>query len=346
MTTQNQENKYPNADFKIYLDHLKGIWLARDPLMHDILYRQYIIDLDSKKYGWILDDKMNVYNKVQYLIMTYQKELKNLELVELDSISRASSLLQISSDNDFTDLYQKSLYSFSEETYPILLTKIRSLQKRYHEAISRLNRQNRSHLYYEINGSSTSLSISPNDDCDDILQDAHLMMLQKIHQHGFIYPETESPKTPFNALFRLMAKRLWLMLIRKRQLDDKYNKKTKGEFDNNIEVLKDEEKNINVEALHLLMKEHKEINILVKITTIDDEADELKRVNSWSEHTKDEYIWTMRKKLLEELDYKPSFWGKISESYFKSNGQAVIRKRKEAGIKKLKEVFTNYAFNL
>lgn len=345
METQPYKNSSLNTDFKTYLDHLKGIWLTRDPQMQDILYRRYVVDLENKKYDWILDDKINVYNKVQYLIMTYQKELKNLELAEINSISRASSLFQISIDNDFLDLNQKSLDSFKEENYPTLFGKIRSLQMRYNEAISALNKQNLSHLYFEING-SPSLSASPSDDCNDILQDSNLMMLKKIHKDGFIYPKSESHKTPFNAFFRLIAKRIWLMLIRKRQLNIKYYEKAKGEFENNIEVLKEEEKNINVEALRQLMKEYNEISILVKIAKIDDEAYELKRVNSWSEAIKDEYVWTQRKKLLEELDYRPNFFGKISESYFKQKGQGVIRKRKEAGIKKLKEVFTNYTFNL
>jgi DNA-directed RNA polymerase specialized sigma24 family protein len=211
-----------------------------------------------------------------------------------------------------------------------------------------LNIRNSNHLFKIINGSSF-FSESPKEDCEDILQETHLKMLHKIHLPDFSYPITEPTKTSFNALIKIVAERQWYMLIRKRQVKNKHLVFSKAEFDENVATLIDaqleKEKNINLDTLSQLIEQHREIKILVRIFKIDDEADELKRINEWSEKVKDEYIWSQRKILLKEINYTPNFLGKISDSYFKVKGQEVIRKRKEAGIKKIKKVFTNYIFH-
>ena len=332
-------------DFELYYAHIKGIWLARDIQGHDILYRRKIIGLEPMKYEWVIDDDVNIYYKIKNRLLAINNDLKIVKSQDscLDA-KRMAWLIMLSQDYDFKMLLDLCTEEFCGDSFNYLKKIIIELQVNYQSAILQVNQQNEPFLVTSIKR-VYQFSSQPEEDAQDILQDTNLAIIKNLQRPDYLYPIIKT-YGHFNAYFKKIALNSWFILIKKRKKESIfYYEQSHSEIEVDETKIFDEESH-TLDGLSILMEKYIDIKILVELVKIDTEAANLKRTKEWSEREKDEFIWTQKKLLLQNINYQSRLLELLPPALFKKRGEAYLRKKKELGIKKIEELFgKKVAFN-
>lgn len=327
------------TDFELYMSHFKGIWLTRDPQGHDILWRRKLIDVNSGKYEWVLDEDKNVFYKLKNCLDGLERELNEVNFANREIINskRIESIKILMEDADFLLLQDDfvTIKGDDLQNFSTILTKIHSLQKRYQNAITYINTKNKPHLLDLIKKSS-GYSSDALEDALDLLQSTNIHVLLNLQKPDFLYPIHELSRPYFNAYFKKISENLWFQKVNKifkqRTYIDTYSSSSElYTMDFETETYE------SLNDLKVYIQGDIDIEVLITLVSIDTEMEELKRMGEIDEKMKDYMIWSQKKVLLETLNYKPNLLESLSEQMYKKRAEAYLRKKKEVGLKKLEK---------